>query len=215
MTVPKPPKPLPKPKPTPVPTPSIEYVGSIPDDVKKQFETHVNEIPAHVHKALEADGQKFVYAEKLIDKYPGDAGVQPRGWPAGMTWEHADGQYAPADRVILVAKTHKDFWTGSYIESGRQRGVLHHETGHALDVTLKYASRTQEFRDAHAKDVAIMSDADKARVSYQLQTGDAGVSETWAELFANHVGSKSASAMIEDVFPETMKLLKSIIDALK
>ena len=166
---------------------------------------------------MKSSGIKFAFAEKLTDRYPELANEQPVGWPAGFTWENSEGLYKTSRKEIFVARKHKSYDPANpFLEiSQRQRATLFHETGHGLDTALNYPSRKQDWQDAHAKDVAQVTDKDKARLGYFLQPGHRGWEETFAELQANELGESTALMDVRKYFPECLKLLRSIIGALK
>ena len=206
-----------KPKPKPKPKPKaydIEFSGKLPEDIKAYHEKTIREIPEPVLNTLKANGIKFAYAEKLVDRYPELATKQPSGWPAGYTWEQAEGLFRPYEKEIFVSRTSKSGF-GSYFVSSRQRGVLFHETGHGLDQALNYISRGQEWQDAHAMDVSRLTYSQMQEVAYELQPGYRGWEETFAELFALELGEGSAMKDIRSYFPNCVNLLRTIIKDLK
>ncbi|GGS88437.1 phage minor capsid protein [Nonomuraea spiralis] len=97
-------------------------------------------------------------------------GVQPRGWPAGKTWDDVPAAYDPSTRHIIVAG-------GRGLGHG-SASVAAHETGHAVDDALGHASSSPEFGAVHADAVS------RGVLPYFAQAGAAGREEMFAEAFA-------------------------------
>jgi hypothetical protein len=143
-------------------------------------------IPARVQSALDARGVRVEVARRVVDVRPHLAGVRPRGWPAGLSYENADACY---DRgVVVVAEVHADYTTGQEVPSGRVAGVTRHEVGHAADEVYGNFSRDPAFRAAYNADVAAIRANNTPVDPYFLQGGDAGPEETFAEGFAQMYG---------------------------
>jgi hypothetical protein len=147
----------------------------------------------------------------VSDADPSLAGVRPRGWPPGTTWDDDDGLFNPRTREITVAETHRDKETGRFVPNDRIEGSIKHEAGHAVDLALGNMSHSDDFKRAFDADVAKMSPAEKQRFGYLLQDGHAGHEETFAEVFGAMHGSsanRSESQAILNDFPEVRALMQ-------
>lgn len=139
------------------------------------------------------------------------SGVQPRGWPDGMTWDDVPGCYSPSTKQVIV---------GTMEENGKRKvpgpgegpiphgtpDLIGHEAGHAFDAsdgTLK--STNADFLKARAADVKLGKPKGMygPRDNYFLTkaeggTNDAGAtSETFAESFAMHFAKNSRWPTLE------------------
>lgn len=139
----------------------------------------------------------------VTEALPELAGVQPRGWPAGSTWDQVPGVYSPSTKKVVVGTMEKD---GKRHVPGKGEGpiphgtpdLIGHEGGHAYDISDGgYKSKHADFLAARQKDVTAGNPSGMygPRDNYFLTsaeggTNDAGAtSETFAESFAMHFGS--------------------------
>lgn len=185
------------------------------DAFREQIQKQVDQLPAGVRRLLEANGTKIVVGDKVSGVYPELKGVQPRGWPPGSTWDNADGLYSPGDKTAVVTERRVD--DGKDVKNERAEGVFKHEVGHAVDHAMGNFSQTDEFKEAYDKDVANLSAADKAKLAYLLQPGNAGKSETFAEVFGAINGSSANPSETADTlrqFPNVAKLLQRKVAAM-
>jgi hypothetical protein len=107
----------------------------------------------------------------MSDLDPNFAHQQPRGWPDGSNYNDADGMYMQDRKSVVVAEnTNKG-------PSERTDGVVHHETGHAVDAAMGDFSHSEEFKKAYDKDVANLSPEEQVNEHYLLQDGNAGKEE--------------------------------------
>jgi hypothetical protein len=224
----KPPKPKPVvqrvamgPRPAPPKSPPPSYAfnthGSLlPEDVT-DIRKAIEGLPRPVLDMLSRAGVKFAYAEKFSNFDSVLASEAPRGWPAGMTWDNADGVYHPATKTILVCKTRRNYHSGDFVVSSRQIGVLRHETGHAVDFAFPgmRISNTPDFQAAHQADLDAFPDNLRDRYNYYLQSGMAGMQEVIAETFAQFYGGGALPYAIDQVFPRSAAYLSTLIKGLK
>jgi hypothetical protein len=139
----------------------------------------------------------------VTEALPELAGVLPRGWPAGSTWDKVPGVYSPGVKKVVVGTMEKD---GKRAVPGKGEGpiphgtpdLIGHESGHAFDAadgTLK--SKDTKFLKARTDDIATGNPGGMwgPRDNYFLSTAEGGTndagatSETFAESFAMHFGS--------------------------
>ena len=139
----------------------------------------------------------------VTEALPELAGVLPRGWPAGSTWDKVPGVYSGSAKKVVVGTMEKD---GKRAVPGKGEGpiphgtpdLIGHESGHAFDAadgTLK--SKDTKFLKARTDDIATGNPGGMwgPRDNYFLSTAEGGTndagatSETFAESFAMHFGS--------------------------
>lgn len=85
---------------------------------------------------------------------------------------------------------------------------MHHEFAHSLDEATGI-TRTAEFRDAYGRDVAALTEEDRARVPpYFLQPGEAGPEETFARLFGEELGTATG---LSQYFPHSAAMVRSLM----
>jgi len=204
-------KPKPKLTPTPAPIPTPKYPPGATDlpvnvrspvsaEMKKKIADTLNTIPENWRAALKAKGAEVVTADLLTDARPELKGVLPRGWAPGGTWDMADGcarfnQAYVTEHALTRAG-------GTKYKSTRIEGVLRHELGHVASNLHGYLHQQKEFYDAYQLDLSKIPLADRGlnSVAYYVQPGDAGLSETFAEGFANLCGGGCERGGFKDDF---------------
>ncbi|KKO47558.1 hypothetical protein VT06_16365, partial [Arsukibacterium sp. MJ3] len=154
-------------KPSP---PVVKNAGGNVQAVKNDL----SKLSTGILERLNAAEVTIVAVEDSVTEYFSELiGVTPRGWPEGMTWDTVPGLYDPDTKTVVVATSGR-FGTGSY-------SLLLHEVGHAYDHVMSSLSSSTPFRAARAADIGSLD-------RYQLQIGNAGLEETFAESFANYYG---------------------------
>lgn len=205
---PKPPKP---PKPTPI-GPAFRVHENTPAAFAEDARNAVNQLPPKVREALAQHGVEVVIGRRFRDVYPDLANQRPQGWPEGATLENLDGLYRPATKQVSAFSHALSLVHGDEVVSVRKVGTLHHEIGHAFDDALGQPSMYGRFWTAYEADVNALSDEDKVQLSYLLQSGVAGPSETFAEVFAQMQG---VGALLRDVtkdFPRVVEFIRGLIE---
>jgi hypothetical protein len=112
------------------------------------------------------------------------AGVRPRGWPPGQTWDSVPGLFDPSNNRVIIATR-----GGAVPATGDGHGASNlviHEVGHAIDHDTS-ASETPEFVAARTADAATLS-------AYESQSGEAGAEETYGESMARYHGGDAGDA---------------------
>jgi hypothetical protein len=199
--------------------PSLEHVP-VPvqigegsgNEFKSELISAITTIPAPVLKTMASNGVTIRAGTRMTELNPELKGVHPRGWPAGMTWDSAEGGYNTAERALSVAETLRPAGSKAFVRSTRIRGVVLHESGHAFDHSLGYMSRTPSFIDAYKADVRGIPKETKDGLRYYLQKGNAGPSEAFAEIFAWNAGDAGAGRDIRQHFPRVSALVKQAIE---
>jgi hypothetical protein len=177
------------------------------------IEQHHEKLPFEARRILHEGGSQVYVGDKLIDHSPWLAGVQPRGWPKGTSWEMAEGMARAGD--VHIARTSLDRFKGIYVPSYRIEGVYNHESGHAFDHYLDRASQKDSFLRAYKrdKDKILFDDEHTADLGYYLQRGVAGPSEAFAEIFAQIVGpSANDHFKLATVFPHADAHLRALMN---
>jgi len=201
--------------------PSLEHLPvpiSISEGTGTDFQTAIavafTSIPSRALKTMADSGIKIKAGPKLTELKPSLKGVHPRGWPAGMTWDTAEGCYDRGAKEVLVTELYRPVGKKEFVPTTRARGVALHESGHAYDQALGSPSATSAaFASAYNDDKKYMLKEAKRGLKYFLQTGKAGRSETFAETFAQNAGNVGAMRTdIRPFFPRVSKLVKEAMD---
>ena len=147
----------------------------------------------------------------VTESMPELAGVLPRGWPAGSTWDSVPGVYSGSAKKVIVGTMEKD-GKRHVPESGEgpiphgTPDLIGHEGGHAFDAadgTLK--SKNAKFLEARTDDITTGNPDGMwgPRDNYFLTTAEGGAndagstSETFAESFAMHFAGASRWPKLE------------------
>ncbi len=166
------------------PMPAITAHGTADASDVALVRAEMNKMPAQYRQQLKDGGVEVKVVRNSITEYYTDLkGVKPRGWPPGTSWDSVPG-VARGKEVIIATRGHATALGAQVPLAGNGHGsqnLVLHETAHAIQ-TLKGAS--PEFLAARTADLAALD-------PYQLQAGAAGVSETFAESFANVFGGNS------------------------
>ena len=133
----------------------------------------VNALPGFVKKNLFDNNLTIdAVSNSVVEARPDLAGVRPRGWPLGKTWDVVPGLFSQDTNTVIVA-TNGKYPTGSF-------DMIYHEIGHAFDF-YNNLSTSKDFMSAYLADKSYLG-------SYFLQPGKAGPSEAFAESFARYYG---------------------------
>jgi PPM family protein phosphatase len=177
-------------------------------------------LPSDVRELLAMHGYEIVVARRGVDAFPEMSGEQQRGWREGTSVENNGAFLRHRDKVIAMVERAHDYDLDQWgvvnavnlltYKTGNNIAILRHEVGHAVDHALGYFSRSEVFHDAYQKDLANLSDEQKAEFDYyvQLDTPGAGQSEALADLFAHILGGSSAPG-ISEAFPEATAALEA------
>lgn len=181
-----------------------EVHNASPEFQQKAWD-EIRKLPEADRKLLADKGTTYAIGGKMSDIDPSLAGVQPRGWPPGKTWDDADGGFnSEKNRISVTEKTNSG-------PSTRTEGVVRHETGHAIDQALSQFSHSETFQKAYDQDVAKLSDGEKSLKGYLLQQNKAGQEETFAEVYGAMNGSSSnprdTQGVLKD-FPNVAEAIK-------
>lgn len=167
-------------------------------DESAQVFRHMDELeqffPLGVHRMLrdhfaEKPGAGFYLGDAPVpelDSLGHLRGVQPRGWPAGMTWDGVDGAYNPGTRVCACGGK-----VNGAGHAGKHSSTALHEGAHAFDNAVAtqtadgYVSDSADFRAAW-DDVLTAHGKDLNVAGYFTPAGNPTgyYSEAFAEAFA-------------------------------
>lgn len=169
---------------------------------------------------LDGNSHGIILTPTVVNHLPHLKNQQPRGWPKGKTWHHADGCFSHGKNEAIVAQGNLDK-SGKLIESDRWGGVLFHELGHSIDKAMGFFSRSMPFIHAYISDLArIINNPVEKKLGYYMQgfdlkkkskLGPAGLSEAFAEVTAalfGIAGIPKHTRMILRVFRNTARLLR-------
>jgi predicted Zn-dependent protease len=195
----------------PVPIDIGEGTGS---NFKAAVASAFASIPTRALKTMADRGVKIRAGAKLTELKPELKGVHPRGWPAGTTWDTAEGCFDRSSKEVLVTELYRPIGKREFAPSTRVRGVALHESGHAFDQALDTPSaNSKSFAEAYKADKKAISKDDKHKLKYFMQKGNAGPSEAFAEVFAWVTGQAGSLRYdIRPSFPRVTKLIKDAAD---
>ena len=198
--IPKPPPKPPVAPPAAKPAVQIQFGAKTSEIFKADINASWAKVPNGAKTLLHEKGVSVHAPEKLLDVAPELAGQQPRGWSEGKTWENVGGVYmGGATKRCIAAEKSVSVHHGVKALRPENRGgaVMLHETGHAVDHAMGYASETGAFRQAYSEDVAQYlkegGTTHEGQYSYFMQPGNAGRSEMFAEMFADRLGKPTNS----------------------
>ena len=139
-----------------------------------------------------------------------EVGEHPRGYRSELGEDYRDvrGQFHPQDNKIDIF----DQVRGRKIGAKEKLEILLHEAGHALDKASGYTSESKEFSDAYAEDAKGLSAEDKKKYQYFLQEGNAGKSETFAELNKSLFEGDGDYPGFSKSFKNSSEVLKKLLD---
>lgn len=180
----------------------------------KELHEDYETLPQSVRDLLRGKNSTVKVAPLLRDMDPTFIG-QPRGWPQGSSYDNVAGVYQEGD-AIYISTSPIDFLSGKQVVETelRRRGTFFHEIGHAFDYHKGgrgNLSATAKFTEAYRQDVADISFEMRQTIGYYLQSGDAGPSEAFAEIFNNVVSDRACNGtttLIKGMFPRFTKLVK-------
>jgi len=192
----------------------LSWHGTLTEQFKNEVIDSLALVPGPIRLALKDAGISVVAAERLTLGFPDLAGMQPRGWPPGSTWDHAEGVMHGGTKQIGIAQNLYKMSTTQVVASSRVQSVLLHETGHAVDFysSAGYISNDAAYLHAYTADVSTINALPDqvAQLGYFLQAGQAGPQECWAECFAAALGHAS----IGDIgirFPQAYAFVQSLL----
>jgi hypothetical protein len=121
-----------------------------------------------------------VCRESVTDYLTELRGVQPRGWPNGLTWDSVPGLFYLQTNEVVLAVVGHGTPAGPHIPAtGEGQGsanVILHETAHGLDMAggTPFVSANPTFVAARNRDLDKLT-------PYERQPSPAGEEETFAE----------------------------------
>ena len=206
-------------------TVGTSFTDTVSKEFKESVEKQIAAYPEKVKVALNENGISFAAGSRVTEVFPRLKGVHPRGWPAGSTWDSCEGLYSSKSRQINISESYRPIRSKVFtaVPEKRKLGVLNHETGHAFDHTLrmqaverleefKVHSETPKFRTVYKLDKKNFTPEMKFDFKYQLQGGDAGPSETFAEVFADVMGQgASFDRSVSKAFPNVTKYIEDLL----
>ncbi|MBP0463456.1 PAAR domain-containing protein [Roseomonas sp. PWR1] len=155
-------------------------------------------LPPGVLAQMEADGTVVVACRGSVTDYRSDlAGVQPRGWPAGSTWDNVPGaRMGDTGEVVVATIGHNDNPPNARVPAtGEGHGSANltvHEALHGYDMGGGgHRSDDADFAAARAADTGPNTPA------YEQQAGSAGQEESFAESGARYYSDPAAARQNE------------------
>ncbi len=171
-----------------------DEVSPVSEEFRQRIADATATVPKEVWRSLWAAGWRIQMAEFVTDAAPNLMGEQPRGWPAGLTWENTDAVNLPQQRIVVVAEKRRNR-QGEVVPTWRAEGVFRHELGHAYDRVggdrNPHRSAHPSFLAAYQADLQGLTEEDRKELAYYLQGRGAGRQEAFAEAFAILLGGGS------------------------
>ena len=165
--------------------------GTADDMDRALVAAELSKLPPHVLQRMEDNGTTVAVCRDSVTEVRTDlAGVTPRGWPPGTSWDTVPGLYDPGTNTVIVATRGHDQDDGPYVPpTGDGHGssnLVIHEAMHSVDhhgPDGNHISETDEnFVNARNNDPAIMADG------YEGTANPAGAEEAYAESAARYYG---------------------------
>ena len=188
----------PKPKIEPkveIPSQGPEMInsGTASEAFQAQHQANIDSLPPGMKKEFEDNGVTVVVTGRTTDHRPDLKGVQPRGWPADKDWDNCTGGYTSSRDEFFISETGRS-WDNSFTTThpDHSNHTFFHEAGHAFD---EYNSTGKILSDTDDVNILYQRGRDKVKgtygehkpdsISYFLQEGVAGPSESVAECMSN------------------------------
>lgn len=154
-------------------------------------------MPKSTLEQMKANGTKVVACRGSVTDYDTSLhNVQPRGWPAGSTWDQVPGMYDPNRNEVVVATVGHGTPAGAHVPAtGEGHGSADmpvHEALHSIDnrAAGSHLSAGSDFNNARNGDFSSLG-------GYEQQAGAAGQEETFAESGARFYGGGSGTAGLD------------------
>lgn len=186
-------------------------------EFRKIAKGQLNKIPDEIADEINNAGIRYKFGNKMCENgmFPELKLMHPRGYAPGATFDSVEGLFNLDAKSIGIAETFQFRGTKAYVTSTikRIKGGINHETGHALDFARGRISNSTTFKAAYKKDLLSINKNEfvKRRIKYYLQSGEAGRQETFAELFAQHLGEGASKSDLIQLFPNCSKHVDDIL----
>lgn len=166
----------------------IDLVGSANAADGELVAQELTLFPVHALQILLQQGTRVKVCRNSVTDYRTDlAGVRPRGWPPGSTWDSVPGLNSSDDNEVVIAVIGHGTPAGPHVpatgEGHGSHNLVVHEAAHAIDHNAPGTRRSDEADFVNARN------ADSGTLSaYEGQAGQAGREETYAESAARYYG---------------------------
>lgn len=188
--------------------PSIQEYPNISSSFRSIVTEELDSLPYHVTEYMKDRGVEIHLGEYFTQMRPELKGKTPRGWPSYLTWDDCEGGFNRLTGKIYLAEKTRRF---GKVSPKRVKGVLKHEVGHTFGELLL---NQEALIKAHSRDIDILrtTHSDLSYFRYYLQAGDAGRSETFAEVFAAlHGGGSRDPVRILAAFPNVAAFVQGVL----
>lgn len=163
--------------------------GTADDMDRALVAAELSRMPPHVLQRMEDNGTTVAVCRNSVTEVRTDLqGVQPRGWPAGTSWDTVPGLYDPGSNQVIIATRGHGTEEGAHVpRTGDGHGssnLVMHESMHSVDHHgpngQNISDTDQNFVNARNNDPAMMADG------YEGSANAAGAEEAYAESAARY-----------------------------
>lgn len=194
------------------------FTNTASKEFRESVEKQIAAYPEKVKKLLNDNGISYKAGSNLTEMFPELKGTQPRGWPAGSTWDPVRGIFHYETKSIAVVEKYTPLGSTKLKSMSNEsiKGVLNHETGHGFNRTISGGySSTTEFKTAYTNDlrtIGTVESMQKKGIEYFYQGGSqAGRDETFAEVFADLMGTGSSDKNVSQYFPNCKVYIEDLL----
>lgn len=194
-------------------------IPAVTGNFVSSIEEMIEQLPLSVLRMLKHKKGRITILPSTVESDYRMQNVRPRGYDSGSTWKN-NSAYCRGNNVY-ISQYRLNSSTGNYDTTDTEVGSVRHEVGHAIDYCLGYVSQKEKFRHAYRLEAAQVPRQHRGRLSYYLQSGRGGPSETFAELCCAKFGgetdewSKKNCELISKYFKNSKKILEGYLDSIE
>ena len=190
--------------------PNMRIFGTIVPDDARVVADRLDNVPAAVVERLDAAGVRSTLFSGRLTDVPGYQqlkGVQPRGWPAGVTWDDVPGVGDPDGMAMDPSRE----------QFGRGHGsasLALHELAHVIDVVMAGSATDAAARGATISQTVswLQGPQAEARGTGQLDEYETANPEEWfAEAFVLYTLAPESHAALARDYPATFATLEQAL----
>ncbi len=198
-------------------TVGTSFTNTVSKEFKESIEKQIAAYPEKVKLAINNKGITVQGGSKMSQIRPDLKGQSPVGWSKGSTFDSVEALYDIDNKRISIVERYLSRKSGNFelTTTKRTLGGMNHEIGHGFNRTFGAApvSNSTRFKSAYLKDTKNLTDVSISENNLQffLQKGWRGRDETFAEVFADIMGTGSVRADIDKFFPNVTKHIEDLL----